>query len=140
VREEKGAFVIDPDATEAEADAKNRGSGSAKEDSGFENPKCHGATHTTMSGAVKVSVEVMGTPESAIVRLIAGSGDWNGILDASNTCSVLEKPVHRTWDNAGAPGVDCKFTHVNMIHGGHYATFSAADNGKGTCEIELERK
>jgi hypothetical protein len=140
VREEKGTFIIDPNATEAEAAAANRGTGFAKEDGGFENPKCHGETHTSMSGAVKVSVEAGGTPESGLLRLIAGSGDWQGTLDSSQTCGA-EPPVHRTWDNAGAPGVDCKFSHVDMINGGHYSTFSsAADNGHGTCVIDLERK
>jgi len=27
-----------------------------------------------------------------------------------------------------------------MIKGGHYATFSEADHGRGTCTIDLERK
>jgi hypothetical protein len=89
---------------------------------------------------VKVSVEAMGTPKSAVVRLIAGSDEWKGILDSSENCSVQSKPEHRTWDNGGAPGVDCKFTHVDMTKGGHYATFSEADHGRGTCEMDLERK
>jgi len=140
VREEKGTFIIDPNATEESAAAANRGSGFTQDDGGFENPKCHGETHTRMQGSVKVSVEAMGTPKSAVVRLIAGSDEWKGILDSSENCSVHSKPEHRTWDNGGAPGVDCKFTHVDMTRGGHYATFSEADHGRGTCEMDLERK
>jgi hypothetical protein len=140
VRQENGTFVIDPDATEESADAANRGSGFAKDDGGFETPKCRGETHSTISGPLKVSVEAMGTPESAILRLTAGSGEWKGTLDSSDNCSAQSKPVHQTWDNGGAPGVDCKFTHVDMTKGGHYATFSEAEHGRGTCTIDLERK
>jgi len=140
IREEKGTFIIDPNATEESAAAANRGSGFTQDDGGFENPKCSGETHTRMQGSVKVSVEVGGTPESAVLRLIAGDDEWKGTLDSSDNCSVQSKPTHRTWDNGGAPGVDCKFAHVDMTKGGHYATFSEADHGRGTCVIDLERK
>jgi hypothetical protein len=140
VIEEKGTFVIDPNATEESAAATNRGSGTSKDDGGFENPKCNGENHSVTSGSLKVSVEVMGPPESAVLRLIAGSDEWKGTMDSSDNCSVQSKPAHQTWNNAGAPGVDCKFTNVNMIHGGHFATFAEADHGKGTCTIDLERK
>jgi hypothetical protein len=139
VREESGTFVLDPDITEEAAAAANRGSGFEQEDSGFETPKCHGETHSRITGAVKVSAEVGGTPESATLRLGAGSGDWNGTMDSSNTCSVQSKPEHRSWNNAGAPGVDCKVT-VNMVTGGHYSSFPEEDHGHGTCIIDLERK
>lgn len=138
VREENGTFVIDPNATEESAAAANRGSGFTKEDGGFENSKCHGETHTSTKGSLHVSVEVGGTPESAVLRLTAGSGEWQGTLDSSQTCGAMP-PVHQTWDNAGAPGVDCKF-HVNMVTGGHYSTFSEPDRGHGTCTIDLQRK
>ncbi len=140
VIEEQGTFVVDPNATEESAAAANHGSGLSKDDGGFENPKCKGENHTVTSGSLKVSVEVMGLPESAVLNLIAGSDEWTGTMDSSNNCSVQFKPEHQTWHNAGAPGVNCKFTKVNMIKGGHYATFSEADRGHGTCVIDLERK
>jgi hypothetical protein len=140
VRQENGTFIIDPNATEESAAAANRGSGFAKNDSGFETPKCHGEDHTVTQGSLKVSVEAMGTPQSAVVRLTAGSDEWTETVDHSDNCSVQSKPSHQSNSHAGAPGVDCKFTHVDMTKGGHYATFAAADNGKGTCEMDLERK
>jgi hypothetical protein len=140
VIEEQGTFIIDPNATEESAAAANRGSGSSKDDGGFENPKCSGESHTVTSGSLKVSVEVMGPPEAAVLRLSAGSDEWTGTLDSSDNCSIQSKPQHQTWRNAGAPGVNCKFTKINMIKGGHFATFSEADRGHGACTIDLERK
>lgn len=139
VRDGAGTFLIDPNATEASAAASDIGSGSEKADGGFENSKCHGETHTSMQGSLKVSVEVGGTPESAVLRLGFGSNEWKGTTDSSQTCGLMP-PEHREWDNGSPTAVECKFTKVNMIKGGHYATFSEADYGRGTCTIDLERK
>ena len=139
VREASGTFVIDPDATEESAAASNVGAGSAKSDGGFENPKCSGETHSSSSGPLKVSVEVGGTPQSGVLRLALGSNDWKGTVDSSQTCGHMP-PVHQTWDHGGPPTGECKFTKIDMVNGGHFATFSEGDHGRGTCTIDLERK
>jgi len=138
-RDGSGTFLIDPNATEASAAANDIGAGSEKADGGTENSKCHSETHTAMQGPLKVSVEVGGTPESAILRLAFGSNEWKGTTDSSQTCGLMP-PVHQEWDNGSPAAVECKFTKVDMIKGGHYATFSEADRGRGTCTIDLERK
>jgi hypothetical protein len=139
VRDGSGTFLIDPNATEASAAANDIGAGSEKADGGTENSKCHSETHTAMQGPLKVSVEVGGTPESAILRLAFGSNEWKGTTDSCQTCGLMP-PVHQEWDNGSPAAVECKFTKVDMIKGGHYATFSEADRGRGTCTIDLERK
>lgn len=139
VRQGAGTFVIDPNATEASAAANNVGSGSEKADGGFETSKCHGETHSTSQGPIKVSVEVGGTPESAVLQLGLGSNEWIWTTDSSQTCGLMP-PTHEEGHNGSPAAVDCKFTKVDMIKGGHYATFSEADHGRGTCTIDLERK
>ncbi len=138
IREAAGSFVIDPGASEESAAATNVGSGYTQEDGGFENPKCHGETHSLIKGPFQITVDARGTPESAMVDLYVGSNQWKGTLDSYQTCGAMP-PVHESWDN-GSPTVDCKFTKVDMVKGGHFATFSEADHGRGTCVIDLQRK
>ncbi len=130
--------MIDPGASEESAAATNVGSGYTQEDGGFENPKCHGETHSLIKGPFQITVDARGTPESAMVDLYVGSNQWKGTLDSYQTCGAMP-PVHESWDN-GSPTVDCKFTKVDMVKGGHFATFSEADHGRGTCVIDLQRK
>ncbi len=137
VREVKGTFEIDPDATEATA-AKDVGSGFIQEDGGFENSKCRGETHTLLKGPIKITPEVGGLPKAAIVKLTAGGDMWEGKLDSWQNCGAMP-PVHNTWNN-GAFGVTCKVKNFNMVTGGSATAFVEADRGHGTCTIELQRK
>jgi hypothetical protein len=136
VRESTGTFEIDPNATEASDEASNVGSGYRNSDGGFENPVCHGETHDHAKGPIKVHVEVGGIPESALLRLSA-EGDWDAKLDSTNNCGAMPN-VHHAYKTDGGAG--CEFKGVNMVTGGHYSTFVAADQGHGTCTVELERK
>jgi hypothetical protein len=102
VRKGQGSFVIDPDATEASAAASNIGSGNTKSDGGFENSKCHGETHSTSEGPLKVSVEAGGTPESAVLRLFFGSNEWKWTTDSSQTCGLMP-PKHEEGSNVARP-------------------------------------
>ncbi|MGC2197184.1 MAG: hypothetical protein WA628_21080 [Terriglobales bacterium] len=137
VREAKGTFELDPDATEASV-AKNVGSGFIQEDGGFENTKCHGETHTSLKGPVRVMAEVGGLPEAAIVELNIGGDMWEGKTDSWQNCGAMP-PVHDTWNNGGF-GLTCKVKNINMVTGGSGTDFVEADRGHGTCTIELQRK
>lgn len=136
VRGITATFEIDPDATEETA-AKDVGTGFVQEDSDFNNPKCHGETHTSLRGPIKVSPEIGGTPENAIVNISLGGDMWEGKLDSSQTCGAMP-PEHRTWNN-GAFGTTCK-VKINMVTGGSATAFVEADRGHGTCTVELQRK
>ena len=136
VRESTGTFAIDPNATEASEEATNVGSGYRNSDGGFENPVCHGETHNHAKGPIKIHVEVGGMPESALLRLNA-DGEWDAKLDSTNNCGAMPN-VHHAYKTDG--GAACEFKGVNMVTGGHYSTFVAADEGHGTCTVELERK
>lgn len=136
VRETTGIFAIDPNATEASEEATNVGSGYRNSDGKFENPVCHGETHDSAKGPIKVHVEVGGVPESAVLRLSA-EGEWDAKLDSTNNCGAMPN-VHHAYKSDGGAG--CEFRGVNMVTGGHYSAFVAADQGHGTCTVELERK
>ncbi len=136
VRESTGTFSIDPNATDASADADNVGTGFRNIDGGFENPKCHGEDHDHAKGHLQVRVEVGGLPESAVLRLIS-SGEWDAKMDHTQNCGAMPN-VHHAYKSTG--GADCEFKNVNMVTGGHYSAFVAADQGHGTCTVELERK
>ena len=137
VREATGTFEIDPNATEATT-AKYVGAGFIKEDGGFENSKCHGESHTLLKGPLKITPEVGGMPEAAIVKLIVGGDMWEGKVDGSQTCGAMP-PVHDTW-NTGAFGLTCEVKNINMVKGGSATAYVEADRGHGTCTIELQRK
>ena len=135
VRETTGTFAIDPNA-DASTDANNVGAGYRNSDGGFENPVCHGETHDHAKGPIKVRVEVGGMPESALLRVTA-DGEWDAKLDSTNNCGAMPN-VHHAYKTDG--GADCEFKGVNMVTGGHYSAFVAADQGHGTCTVEVERK
>jgi hypothetical protein len=135
-RQSSGTFNIDPNATDANAEASNVGAGSFDAQGGFETLLCHGQTHEHGGGPLKIHVEVGGIPESAIVSVNA-SGDWDAQMDHINTCGVGSS-AHSAYKAIG--GAACEFKNVNMVTGGHYSAFVAADQGHGTCTMELERK
>ncbi|GAC1633612.1 MAG: hypothetical protein NVS9B14_08610 [Candidatus Acidiferrum sp.] len=63
----------------------------------------------------------------------------HGVTDHTDTFGSKPNINHSEWDNGGG-GVTCKFTGVNLHKGGAYSSFVEADQGFGTCKIELTPK
>ena len=99
--------------------------------------KTSAGAKSTMGGELQIKIEVGGTPEAGVVHVsLIGADDLK--LDTSGTGPGGEaiKPEH---SDTASWSIDCTIKNVNLISGGSYSALTPADDGYGTCEIEIER-
>jgi len=122
-----GTFMLYPDP---EGWGFLSGEGTAtwnqKTDGGFSNSKCSGEDHSTLSGTVKISAESGG---------MASAGVLEGDQRSSQNCGAMP-PTHTHWNNGGG-GTSCEIANLDLVHGGTGSASVPADEGYGTCKVEV---
>lgn len=92
---------------------------------------------STMSGKLQVKIEIGGTPEAGVVHVsLIGADDLTYDTWGTGAGGQVIKPEH--FDTASW-SIDCTIKNVNLISGGSYSALTPADDGYGTCEIQIER-
>ncbi len=131
-----GTFVLNPDPNGWGVLA---GEGSAmldqKINAGFQNPKCSGEDHSTLSGPVKISAESGGMASSGVVKLTVGGDNLEGEERSSQNCGAMP-PTPSHWSNGGF-GISCEVGNLDLVQGGGGSGFVVSDQGYGTCKIEV---
>ncbi len=102
-------------------------------------PSCKGiADSVKAKGELKITAQGGGTPYGGVIELhVSGNVP---VVEAQLVGEGANKCVEQTKNYMGTFGIVCHFDHVDMVHGGTFATNADDTGGRGICRIELERK
>ena len=131
-----GTFVLTPEPHGWGMGGEGTGTLDQKSGGGTKNAKCSTEGHSTLSGPMKITVEAGGAGGTGVVRLLVANNDT---LEAdqsyTSTCGV-GGTRHDHWSN-GSFGFNCEGDNLDMVNGGSGSAFIPADQGYGTCKIEV---